>query len=325
MRLKFNWSKKKKRIPPADTICRNCGVRTMGRYCHKCGQDIFADTGRPIFELLGQLFSKAFALDGRTPVTLKNLMIRPGFLSSEYRLGRINRYVHPVKLFWFSTLVFFALMISQIDADGMNVNTSGGGLIITKQPTTAADSIIENTVQTLIADILPTEESEVENETEIKKDEKQDDSKFTGAQIVNYFAKYGPFVAFLLIPIFALLLALFFWRNKLYYMYHLVFAVHYHTFLWIFFSLLFAVNIIFPNVEYPEWLKFILFWIPAIYLSIAMRRYYLPKRWRSRWIAIWKSLVINFIYSVLVLTVTVLLIVLLVKMLDDGQSILGKL
>jgi len=106
MKSPLTWFKKQNRPIPENATCRNCGTQMTGRYCHECGQDIFAGTGIPILKLIGQMLDNAFALDGKTPKTLAYLLIRPGFLSSEFMNGRINRYVNPVKLFWMSTLIF---------------------------------------------------------------------------------------------------------------------------------------------------------------------------------------------------------------------------
>jgi hypothetical protein len=300
MPLKIKLLKKKKRVPFADIFCRNCGVRTIGCYCHKCGQNISAGMEESVFELVAQFFNKAFAFDGRTPITLSNLMWRPGFLSKEYRAGRIVRYVHPVKLFWFATLIFFALMVAFINYHDSVANT----IRINNNSATEKIAAAEN-LPVAETDLAETENSENSkpNKTIVGGND------FTTEQLLGYFTKYGPFVAFLLIPIFALLLASFFWRNKFFYMHHLVFALHFHTFLWVFFCLLLVVNILFPNVKYSDWVGLLLFLTPGVYLSIAARRYYQ----KTRWNAIWKASVITFVYFFLVLIVTALLIVLVLK------------
>jgi predicted GIY-YIG superfamily endonuclease len=287
--MKLKWFKKKERSISANTFCRNCEVRTIGRYCHKCGQDVFADTEQPIFGLLSQFLNKVFAFDGRTPKTLGNLIWRPGFLSNKYRAGKIVTYVHPVKLFWFSTLIFFALMISQL-----NESLKKEKEVKTEQEQT------KPTKNTTVSINFPKSENSEGGDEEPTKEEVL--SMLDHG--VNYFAKFGPFVAFLLIPVFALLLALFFWRNKFFYMYHLVFALHFHTFLWIFFSLLIIVNIIFSNVNFSDLIKTFIFLIPSVYLSVAMRRFYQTKRWT----AIWKAVLISFLYSILIAFVMALLI-----------------
>jgi len=259
----MKWFKKKERSLPEDTVCRNCGAQTVGRYCHECGQDLLAGVGQPILKLIAQVLDNAFALEGKTPRTLINLIIRPGFLSKEYSTGRITRYVHPVKLFWMSTIIFFALVISQI------------------------------------------------NLSDIKIDEPTPEAIDFATTLIHYFTKFAPYATFFLIPIFALLLACFFWRKKIFYLFHLIFAAHFHTFLWIFLSILLIINIFTPNFEYPEWLSFLLFLIPWVYLSIGFHRFYQTK---TRWKAIKKSIGISMLYFSLVIAVTALLVILAAKL-----------
>ncbi len=308
-KFRFKLRKRKQREIPADHTCRNCGTQTQGRYCHECGQDVFAGTGMPIFQLIGQLLDNAFALYSKTPQTLWKLMVKPGFLSEEYRIGRINRYVHPVKLFWMSTLVFFALLIGSIDISDDDKKSEKKRTQETEQvkeafsqtPVTVSESL--DTIQTKKkSTIFKTGEK-------LRKSIGKDLSK---AEIINYIVKYVPYATFLLIPIFALLLALFFRRNKFYYMYHMTFAVHFHAFMWIFFSLLIILDLFTPNFSYPTWLEILLFFIPGVYLAIALHRFYHTKT-RKR--AVWKAICITLLYATLILAVTILLALLALKLL----------
>ena len=287
----MKWFKKKERALPEDTVCRNCGAQTVGRYCHECGQDLLAGVGQPILKLIMQIFDNVFALEGKTPRTLAHLMIRPGFLSEEYRIGKVNRYVHPVKLFWMSSLIFFALLISQMDFDN-NQNKITSEEIVKIESTDQAsptDSLTNNTTS--------------EKVKEEKKRKAQEDFRVFALKNIP---KYAPYTTFLLIPIFALLLAWFFRRKKLFYMFHLVFALHFHTFLAIFCSILLIVGIFTPNFDFPSWLSLTLFLTPGIYLVIGFHRFYRTKSW---WQAVLKAIGITLLYVILIFTVTVLLII----------------
>jgi len=244
----MKWFKRKERALPEDTTCRNCGAQTVGRYCHECGQDIHAGAKQSTIKLIGQALESLFALDGKTPRTLALLMIRPGFLSEEYHAGKVSKYVHPVKLFWMATLIFFALLIAFVSLGGENMQIKVGG-------------------------------------------ENMDNTMF-----INYFFKYAPYLSFLFIPIFALLLTLFFWRKKYYYMYHMIFTLHFHTFLWIFLSLLMIISMFTMNLKFPVWLRLILFFTPGVYLTVALRRFYQTKSW---WQAVWKAVLICWVYIIL--------------------------
>jgi hypothetical protein len=268
----MKWFKKKKRSLPEDTTCRNCGAQTVGRYCHECGQDVLAGTGQPVFKIIGQTLGTIFALEGKTPRTLAYLIIRPGFLSEEYKAGRINKYVHPVTLFWMSTLIFFALLVSQIDLGNL-------------QKVTTSDPADKGMVFTFsLGDSTKNYSTNDENT-------RQKTLEFVSL-IANYFTKFAPYAGLLLVPVFALLLASFFWRKKFYYVYHLIFALHLHTFLWFFFTLLFIPKLFINKVEYPLWVVIIFF----AYMTIAFHRFYKITWWK----AIRKSIGIIFLYLILI-------------------------
>ena len=280
--------------------CRNCGAQTVGRYCHECGQDLLTGVGKPILKLIAQVLDNAFALEGKTPRTLACLLVRPGFLSEEYRMGKIIRYVHPVKLFWMSSLIFFALLFSQMNIEDNQHHTTTPKEILkveysTKPSPTDTDTLTNDS----------TEDAE-----KTKKLEEKIKTFFT-----KYVFKYAPYATFLLIPIFALLLAGFFRREKLFYMFHLVFAVHFHAFVWIFFSIEIVIGMIIrmfvEGFEAPKWLSFLIFLIPGAYLSISFHRFYHTKSW---WQAIRKAIGITAVCFLLILVVTVFLTILIVKL-----------
>ena len=287
--MKWFKIKKKERTLPEDMVCRNCGAQTVGRYCHECGQDLSAGVGQPVLQLIVQIFDNVFALEGKTPRSLAHLLIRPGFLSQEYHIGKIIRYVHPVKLFWMSSLIFFALLIGQMDFDN-------------NQNKINSEEIVKIDYKT---DSSPTDSLTINGTNDKDKEEKIEKfyEEFRAFMLKN-IPKYAPYTAFLLIPIFALLLAGFFRRKKLFYMFHLVFALHFHTFLWIFCSILLIIDIFIP--KFPDWLSFLLFLTPGVYLAIGFHRFYQTK---SRWHAVLKAIGIGMLYFILIIVVTILLLV----------------
>jgi hypothetical protein len=85
---------------------------------------------------------------------------------------------------------------------------------------------------------------------------------------------------FLLLPVFALLLKLLYFRSSRFYVEHFVFALHYHAFAFV----LYTVIIVVPEVLRPELL---LIWL-YLYLPIAMKRVYEQGWVRTslKWIAL---------------------------------------
>lgn len=90
--------------------CRNCQhpMPSGALYCEQCGQKY--TTGKITFPvLLRETLDEIFNLDSKIFRTLAALFV-PGKLTNEYFAGRHRRYVHPIRLFFISAVVFFALL-----------------------------------------------------------------------------------------------------------------------------------------------------------------------------------------------------------------------
>lgn len=99
-------------MPPSARRCENCGVPLQGDHCHGCGQPTMGLV-RHFSSVIGDFFDTVFNIDSRVLRTLGPLLARPGFLSMEYFAGRRVRYVTPMRLFLFlSLLAFFAIQAS---------------------------------------------------------------------------------------------------------------------------------------------------------------------------------------------------------------------
>lgn len=107
--------------PSAATHCANCGVALEGKYCHACGQPIKGMI-RPLSGLTADVVDSVFNLDSRILRTLGPLYFKPGFLTTEYFIGRRQRYVTPFRLFFFLTIVGFFL--AQIYLGQLDFGTS---------------------------------------------------------------------------------------------------------------------------------------------------------------------------------------------------------
>lgn len=94
--------------------CANCGAKFEGPFCAACGAE--RDTHRrSVFGLLHDLFEDILSFDSRILRTTRALVAMPGELPRAFREGRVRRYVPPVRLYFFVTLMFFlAVSISGI-------------------------------------------------------------------------------------------------------------------------------------------------------------------------------------------------------------------
>ena len=112
---------------PAAPVCQNCGIPLLGPHCHACGQPV-KGLVRHFSSVIGDFFDSVFDFDSRTIRTLWPLFARPGYLSSEYFEGRRVRYVSPVRLFFFLTIVAFFVgsLTLHMEADGIDLDDGKG-------------------------------------------------------------------------------------------------------------------------------------------------------------------------------------------------------
>jgi hypothetical protein len=98
--------------------CPNCREPLLGEFCYACGQPKKGFI-RHLSGIVGDFLDTVFNIDSRTLRTVFPLFFRPGFLSIEYFEGRRVRYVTPLRLyFFFSVIAFLAVSwVAHVDKD----------------------------------------------------------------------------------------------------------------------------------------------------------------------------------------------------------------
>ncbi|HEX6429520.1 MAG TPA: DUF3667 domain-containing protein [Niastella sp.] len=94
-----------------EKICLNCNSELHGRYCHVCGQENI-EPKETVWGLITHFFYDITHFDGKFFSTTKYLITRPGFLPKEYVEGRRARYLHPIRMYVFSSALFFLCFYS---------------------------------------------------------------------------------------------------------------------------------------------------------------------------------------------------------------------
>jgi len=111
--------------------CLNCGTIVQGKYCHHCGQEN-TEPKETFWHMLTHFFNDITHFDGSFFTTLKDLLFKPGFLSREYMRGRRVSYLHPVRMYVFTSAIFFLLFFTFFaPTEELKVNL--------KKPVTAAE------------------------------------------------------------------------------------------------------------------------------------------------------------------------------------------
>ena len=104
--------------------CQNCGAPLLGEHCYACGQPV-KGLVRHFSSIIGDFLDTVFNIDTRVVRTLGPLFAKPGYLSNEYFAGRRVRYVSPVRLFFFLSIVTFFVAQFAVDFGDNNLQFNG--------------------------------------------------------------------------------------------------------------------------------------------------------------------------------------------------------
>ncbi len=91
--------------------CLNCRTQVNGRFCHNCGQENI-EPKESVWHLVTHFFNDLTHFDGKFFTSLKVLILKPGFLSKEYIAGRRASYLNPIRMYVFTSAIFFLVFFS---------------------------------------------------------------------------------------------------------------------------------------------------------------------------------------------------------------------
>lgn len=102
--------------------CLNCGTTVIGKYCHNCGQENI-EPKESLWHLIVHFFNDVTHFDGKFFSTLKDLLFKPGFLSKQYIKGRRASYLNPIRMYLFTSFIFFLVFFSVYHISEKEVKT----------------------------------------------------------------------------------------------------------------------------------------------------------------------------------------------------------
>ncbi|MFT5767097.1 MAG: hypothetical protein ACI9DH_000918 [Halioglobus sp.] len=218
------------------SICRNCNSALTGSYCGRCGQK---ESNRNIhfFELLGEFVGDIFVWESGLWKTLIPLLIRPGFLSIEYFKGRKARYLPPLRLYLVISFLLF-LLVSLTSGDSTIIINAERESQHSEQATTELEDV-NRRVGTQAANLdfwEPDEKPEWALELEQRLNNNINSIEQDPDLFLDSFIERLPYLMFLLLPLFALLIKLSYLFSPFHYLQHLVFSLHYHSAIFLIFS-----------------------------------------------------------------------------------------
>ena len=293
-------------------ICPNCGRNRPESFCPKCGQS-GRDYVRSLGSVTGEFFRETFELDSRLARSLKLLLFKPGRLTTEFSRNRRAGSVSPVRLYIFASFVFFLVMSATgaLDTPQLRVGLSDAerALVESELPSderieafkaalpedyrSKVDAILDRpeddpmraVVLGAIATEDPGEMGPIERFFLRGMIDLFHDPSIIGQRLIGNM----PIAMFFLLPMFALALAFFYFRKKRFYVEHLVFALHVHTFTFVAYTL----ALLLPGSQPGVWFRLGCVLLPGPYLLIALRQYY-----GDGWLlTVAKSLGVGLLYS----------------------------
>lgn len=295
------------REEPKSTNCPACGGRLQGRWCHACGQDTSIGP-QALKEILREGVEEVFDVDSRMVRTLSSMVVQPSRLLIAYRDGASSLFVTPLKLFVVTTAFLLALLgltdvvlyqfVWKVEDPAQAVTVTAISFADTSELANASsrdlwmqrrvDRPVDDEVYAALA-VAAADESRSDSERRAAAYE----IEFTADQVAisERLAAWLPNVVFLLAPLYALLLAPFFGRSRLF-AEHLAFSFWAHAMGFILLMILAAANAFGAGLS--------ALWLAApylIYLTVTARRYY-AQSWMA---AAFKSVTHSVIYLVLVL------------------------
>ncbi len=300
-----------KPIPAPPSICLNCGynIDPSFDYCPNCGQHI-REPRLPLKRFIADFFQDYLALDSRIPKSLKNLIIKPGLMTREFNFGKRISYIPPFRLFIFTSFIYFFALAwvapdesfkLDIDPEQIEFNLSdsldvelpliidslairdsllpgnpelndamGVQNAIIQVDTTGMENVGMNEIEEFIISKL----KRINERPELFKE-----SLFNALSITVFF----------LLPVFGMILWLTHFRKSPYFVEHLVYSAHFHTFIF----MLFLFMLIASKLGFTEY--WLLIPVSYIYFILSLRTAYNQSVGK----AITKSLIIVPMYTFL--------------------------
>lgn len=309
--------------------CLNCGTQVAGRYCQNCGQENIVPR-QNFWGLTKHFIYDIFHFDGKFFETLKFLFFRPGFVPKEYVQGKRMRYLDPIRMYLFTSAVFFLVFIplstmDQIGDDETRImhrnerleyasglykefNRTGDSItrrkldflldtsysIILKKPFGGpyGDTVFPINFDGRNYEMAPEKlkpdtamfsapnkllRNSLQQRYREFKTEYGGDVDIFILDLINAFLKKLPYILFLSLPFFALILKLIYIRRKqFYYSDHAVFTLYHYIFTFILMLLCFLLSELnnLLNWSLITVLIVLIFLSGGVHLYLAMKRFF---------------------------------------------------
>jgi len=308
--------------------CQNCGTETGANFCPECGQDS-REHNVSVSLLLRDFAADVFTYDSRFFRSFVPLLFKPGALTLEYTRGRRVRYIPPLRLYVFVSLLFFFVVSVQVNREVQkNLKEDGDGLPdstlvaeVLELAEATPDSLDAGGRAAWVAEHYPLaaaidfEVPENGEWSQVDWSSIDWDGRRHGDNTVNVtvfgdeqtdiptdrfvqaLMSLTPKLTFLLLPVFAGILALIYRRRRRPFIEHLVLSLHLHAFMFLLLALAMLTG--------WDWAFLAALILVQVYLFLALRRVY-AQGWLKTGV---KYFLLTGAYNMVLLTLTVLIVV----------------
>ncbi|POY37433.1 hypothetical protein C3K47_06635 [Solitalea longa] len=291
-----------------ETDCLNCGSTITGKFCSNCGQENL-ETHENFWHFLSHNLGHYFHVDSKFFKSIVPLLTKPGYLTNEYSAGRRASHFPAASMYLFVSLIYFILFFKQqsfisVEPDKVQKSKTevsdttkvlGIDIVNKKNSSNKAkvdSSDIENyfqgkknyTVEKYEKEQMALKPSEKDNFVEHfinKRLIKVFNGRESQEHFVDTFVHNIPKMMFLLLPLFAVGLRLFFYQSKQFYVEHLVHSLHLHTFIFFLFSSYILLSFLPLSHAVTDWLILIVMLISLWYIYRSLRTVYKQGRART--------------------------------------------
>lgn len=285
--------------------CPNCGQRLSAEdnYCPSCGQENHTHK-LPLRHFFVEFLAGTFNFDTKLLRTLRDLFAPPGQVVRNYNENKRARYVPPLRLYLFTSVVFFILLsaLPEHDRPEAPVSRDRNGLKFTAG-SHAIDSLLMGLLErdaltdAAIDSVLMANGEDRPGAFERKLVRSAMEQNLGGSKRAEFGQRFMGNISklmFALLPLFALLLYLLNWRARSYFTEHLVFAFYFHTVVFALLLLRLLLNeasylVVGETTGYTALIPL----LSLVYLPWSMRTVYR----RPWWSTIIKALLIVLVYS----------------------------
>lgn len=324
------FSRRRKGQPPPLPYCENCGAQLHGHWCGQCGQPAI-DYRRSFRHVIVDVLDSFLNWDSKFVATVGWLIVRPWRLTNEFLAGHRVRYLHPLRLYLFASILFFFVVNywaksfhvdpsklssqdrAEVEADlaqenispeirekvrdAMRAKTSpqpgpGAG----QTPAVMATPEVNPIIQFDPGERKTTFEKWLETRAKEKLGEHGSNLQLFLKGLINNL----PYMVLCCIPLFAFVLKILYIRRHVFYIDHLVYALHIHTFAYVGIMLIGLITMGLNRIVPPSvggWIVG-LFWLWfAIQVLMSIRRVY-----RQGWfLSVFKFFVGGLVYLIVFL------------------------